>query len=184
MRCPVRDPENKSSIAVFYSRPIYAKIPLLCSQTDKHENCLRMIYIALLSSRLRPTNPHNIHRRGWCAPPVGFNKLNTLYFYFFQGYDVTNYTHYMCLHCVTGYFVSNHVFPARASSEILCLSMSSSCCGTAKHPFSTSSPPNSLGLAVEKSLAVQRQNKVRVGLAVVSYPPRLPRVTAVLVNPL
>jgi len=52
MRCPVRDPENKSLNTVFYSRPIYAKIPL-CSQTDKHKNCLRMIYIALLC--LRPT---------------------------------------------------------------------------------------------------------------------------------
>jgi len=99
MRCPVRDPENKSLNTVFYSRPIYAKIPL-CSQTDKHKNCLRMIYIALLC--LRPTT----NTTGDTVPYLlcSINKI-----FFSQGYDVTNYKHYMCLHFVTSYFVSNHL---------------------------------------------------------------------------
>lgn len=181
MRCPVRDPENKSSIAVFYSRPIYAKIPLLCSWTNKHENCLSMIYIVLLRSRLRPTNPHNIHHRGWY--PVRFNKLKSFFFFF---------SRLWChkLHSLHVFTLCDKLFCQQPSVTICfqqeCHQKSSVCpCPLlAVAQPNTSSPPNSLGLAVEKSLAVQRQNKVRVGLAVVSYPPRLPRVTAVLLNPL
>lgn len=133
MRCPLRNPENKSSITVFYSRPIYAKIPLLCLQTDKLKNCLRMIYITLLC--LRPTT----YTTGDGAPYL-WCSINEISFPKVMMSQITLITCvYILCQAILSVTICNHLFPARVSSEILCLSMASSCCGTAKHPYSTSS---------------------------------------------
>lgn len=97
-------------------------------------NCLRMIYISSLcfcTYLLRPANPHN--KNTPTLPLLHLKFCKKRVFCPHVCFDITNYSHYICLHLhfVTGYFVCNHLFSKRLSSEILCS------CGKAKDPGST-----------------------------------------------